>query len=325
MKYYCLSNLKSLNYGSRFQSGRDTCPCDWRCWVRNLCTVPAATASVSKLTDWNRYIGGTVVKAFVSAGALVSSLDIAHKEASEEDMKSADHLFETYADISSESSLIKAWEQATDVFGLVRVCIALGALDFSVLAHYESSADLPLEQFRRTLEVNVLGTFLTARQWLRGLRQELQPRKLSLEYQRPSNCSLVLIGSESGHWGERGNADYGTSKAAVQYGLLQSLRQDVPRIFPGARVNAIAPGPVNTPRFPNECAENPGQYYLDVRGTAAMGRPVEMESVARACLFLASESWSRDVCGQILNVDSGKLGKVMWKKEESEDPYAKSD
>lgn len=41
------------------------------------------------------------------------------------------------------------------------------------------------------------------------------------------------------------------------------------------------------------------------------------ESVAKSILFLASESWSGNITGQVLNVDSGKQGKVMWPKEDS--------
>ena len=263
------------------------------------------------------HIGRNVVKGFLTAGARVSSLDIAYQEESEPKA----NLLEIYADIASETSLQTAWQKAIAHFGPVQTCVALGALDLSVLAHYESTADLPLEQFRRTLEVNVLGTFLTARQWLRGLREHRQSQEESA-FTPLSNASLIMIGSESGHWGERMNADYGTSKAAVQYGLLQSLRQDVPRVYLGARVNAIAPGPVNTPRFPKECQENPEQYYNDAQATVAMKRPVEMESVARTCLFLSSDHWSRDVCGQIINVDSGKLGKVVWDRGECKNPYA---
>ena len=40
------------------------------------------------------------------------------------------------------------------------------------------------------------------------------------------------------------------------------------------------------------------------------------ESVAKSILYLASESWSGHVHGQVLSVDSGKMGKVMWTKEE---------
>ena len=48
----------------------------------------------------------------------------------------------------------------------------------------------------------------------------------------------------------------------------------------------------------------------------ALKKPVPLESVAKSILFLASESWSGSITGQVLNVDSGKQGKVMWMKEE---------
>jgi NAD(P)-dependent dehydrogenase (short-subunit alcohol dehydrogenase family) len=116
----------------------------------------------------------------------------------------------------------------------------------------------------------------------------------------------------NGKRGEAMNADYGTSKGAVQYGLLQSLRQDVPKVYPGARVNAIAPGAVNTNRFKEECKADPNQFYSDAVATTALSRPVEPEDVARSILYLASERFSRSVHGQILNVDSGKVGKLVY-------------
>ena len=48
----------------------------------------------------------------------------------------------------------------------------------------------------------------------------------------------------------------------------------------------------------------------------ALKRPVPTEDVAKAILFLASESWSGSITGHILNVDNGKQGKVMWMKED---------
>jgi enoyl-[acyl-carrier-protein] reductase (NADH) len=47
-----------------------------------------------------------------------------------------------------------------------------------------------------------------------------------------------------------------------------------------------------------------------------MKMPVPPEQVAKSILFLASENWSANIMGQILKVDSGKLGKVHWLREE---------
>lgn len=49
----------------------------------------------------------------------------------------------------------------------------------------------------------------------------------------------------------------------------------------------------------------------------ALKQPVPPTSVAKSILFLASEAWSGHVTGQILNVDCGKQGKVMWMKQET--------
>lgn len=78
----------------------------------------------------------------------------------------------------------------------------------------------------------------------------------------------------------------------------------------------MAPGPVDTPQFRRECAENPDQLWLDSQATTGLRKPVPPESVAKSILFLASENWSGSITGQVLNVDSGKQGKVMWMKEE---------
>lgn len=47
-----------------------------------------------------------------------------------------------------------------------------------------------------------------------------------------------------------------------------------------------------------------------------MKTPVPPEQVAKSILFLASESWSGNIMGQVLAVDSGKQGKILWLKEE---------
>jgi NAD(P)-dependent dehydrogenase (short-subunit alcohol dehydrogenase family) len=120
------------------------------------------------ITGGAGYIGCTVVQAFISAGAKASLLSIAYHE--EADYPTS-NLQEIHADISSEQSFNAAWYNATRSFGPVQTCITLGALDLSVFPHHETAADVPLERFRKTLEVNVLRTFLTARTWLRVLRK----------------------------------------------------------------------------------------------------------------------------------------------------------
>lgn len=286
-------------------------------------------------------LGRSVVSAFLSAGSKVTVLDISRtaitalEKSVAADIKanlypaqySPVHLWCDVADISSEEGLSAAWAKAEAVFGPVACCVALASLDLSVLQHHAGGiVDMSIEQWERTMKVNVTGTFLTAREWLRRLRAHQESGSGSdkgtsvvdrLQSLYLPNRSLIIVGSESGIFGERTNPDYAAGKSAVQGGLLASLKADVPRVLgPGARVNAIAPGPVNTQTFRGECEKDPGQYYADARGTVALGRPVDVASVARSIIYLASERWSNSVHGTVLRVDSGKEGKLMWRDGE---------
>jgi len=258
------------------------------------------------ITGGSGFIGSPTVTALLTAGAKVTNLDL--RPSTEPSHSESQRNYQFFScDISSETALTTSFSLASEKFGPVACCIALASLDFSVLPHHESLADMEVEQWRRTHRINVEGTFLTARTWLRQLREHA---KIDIE-RKLSNVGLVIVGSESGTFGERGNADYASGKSAVQGGLIKSLMGDVNRIWPGARVNAVAPGPVDTPQFKKECAENPNQLWVDAQATTALKRPVPPESVAKSILFLTSENWSGNITGQVLNVDSGKQGKVM--------------
>ena len=173
------------------------------------------------------FIGSTTVEAFLAAGSYVTSLDLYPEKL----LITHENLLSLEADISSEAEIGAAFIKAEGIFGVVHCCVALAGKDLSVLPHHESLVDMPLAQWQETIRVNVNGTFLTCKEWLKGIRAA--KRRKGLTAMR--NVSLIIVGSESGHFGERGNADYATGKAAVQVGLLQSLKGDVVRIYPGAR------------------------------------------------------------------------------------------
>ena len=173
------------------------------------------------------YIGTAVVTAFLQLGAKVTVLDLAPRKLNAV-LKRFDKRLKIFqTDISSEEAMASAFETASSAFGVPTVCIALAALDLSVLPHHESLTEMSLEQWQRTMRVNVDGTFLTARAWLRGIKAHAG--------EELKNVSLIIVGSESGTFGERGNADYASSKSAVQGGLVRSLMADAARVYPGAR------------------------------------------------------------------------------------------
>ncbi|KAH7396356.1 NAD-P-binding protein [Pyrenochaeta sp. MPI-SDFR-AT-0127] len=262
------------------------------------------------VTGGGGLIGRVVVDHFLAAGAHVSSLDITYPEVSDLGPDTARPAFKAiHCDVASEESTQRAFATAIKAHGPVDICIALASLDLSVLEP-SSFAHASFSQLQRVLDVNVAGTWLTAREWIRGLHQATA-NGTTVEHP-----NLIMIGSESGHFGERLNAEYSLGKSAVQGGLLMSLRAEVPREYPGARVNVVAPGPVQTARWHEECKKDANQYYHEAQATTALGEPVPIKAVAMAILSLASHNFSSHIHGQIVNIDGGKQGKLMYTKEE---------
>ena len=112
---------------------------------------------------------------------------------------------------------------------------ALGGLDAcAAVAGVWPEEDVPLwrltlGRWQETLAANLTATFLTARGFLR-------------EVERTGEGSLVLVGSTAGIFGEAGHADYAAAKSAVVRGLLLSLKNEIVRVAPRGRVNAVCPG-----------------------------------------------------------------------------------
>src|SRR5207253_3986810 len=91
----------------------------------------------------------------------------------------------------------------------------------------EPAWELPLERWEHTMRSNLTATFLTARAFLREVKTN-------------GHGNLVLVGSTAGRFGEAGHSDYAAAKSAIQVGLLLSLKNEIVRVAPGGRVNAVA-------------------------------------------------------------------------------------
>jgi len=111
--------------------------------------------------------------------------------------------------------------------------------------------------------------------------------------------AIALVSSINGERGKLGLANYAASKAGIN-ALARTVAREAGRF--GIRVNAVAPGWIETPLIAGIAPEW-RQRAVDETALGRLGVP---DDVARAVLFLCSDL-SRHVTGQVLRVDGGQL------------------
>lgn len=160
---------------------------------------------------------------------------------------------------------------------------------------------MSLEQWRKTMDADLTGAFLTCRGFLRHVAEV--PR---------DEASVVFVASTAALFGEENHADYSAAKAAMAYGLTRSLKNEIVRIAPRGRVNCVSPGWVMTPM----AAASMGDPAAVERVTATMAlkKIATPEDVARAIVFLSSSRLAGHLSGTILPVAGGMEGRWLHRR-----------
>lgn len=180
--------------------------------------------------------------------------------------------------------------------GLARLIEAVGEnLDLLVNnAAYQvvnSVTELSVEEWQRTLNVNLTAPFLLTRAFLPQLRR--------------SGCgSVVNISSIHATLTKPGFSAYATSKGALST-LTRALAVE---LAPGVRVNALAPAATDTPMLRAGLDDDPA-LLATLGGVHPMGRIATPDEVAAAVVFLASKE-AAFINGAVLPVDGGIGGRL---------------
>jgi NAD(P)-dependent dehydrogenase (short-subunit alcohol dehydrogenase family) len=188
-------------------------------------------------------------------------------------------------DVADERDVVRLFDSVDRELGPARALVN----NAGVVGQYGPTADVDAARLRRTLDVNVVGAFLCAREAIRRMSTE----------RGASGGAIVNVSSRAAVLGGPTEwVGYAASKAAVD-AMTVGLSKEVAPV--GIRVNAVRPGLILTDIHE---AAPPGRVERLLPGVP-LGRAGTAEETAEAIVWLASEAASY-VTGAFIDVGGGR-------------------
>ena len=239
--------------------------------------------AVSIVTGAASGIGAATAGALAGRGDHVVCVDLDEAGA----VRTADQLDGAIgigADVTVADDCEQMVAAALDHWGDIDAAVACAGIEIG-----GSALDIDPATFRRVVDVNLTGSFLTAQAAARAMRS------------RGHGGAIVLIGSINSHMALPGAAAYCASKGGVHM-LGKALAVDLAPF--GIRVNVVGPGVTDTPMSADTLADpDRSARFL---GRIPLGRAADPDEIAAAVSFLTSDV-SSYVTGAFLPVDGGWL------------------
>ena len=238
---------------------------------------------VAVVTAASRGIGAAIAEAYAEAGA-----DVAISARTKEDLDAVAERVEAHggkalvhpADLGTREAMSDYVDAVVDRFGRIDIVVNNAGGSFPT-----AFLDTSERAMSKALEWNVMTAF--------NLTQLAAPHLLEHD-----TSAVVNIASATGLYPERGFLGYGTAKAAM-LAMTKNLAHD---LAPRVRVNAIAPGAIDTPALELVTTDE-GLTQALIENTP-MRRIGVTDDIAAAALYLASDA-SSYVTGRVIPVDGG--------------------
>ena len=246
----------------------------------------SASGRAAIVTGGASGIGFACAKALLAAGWKVGILDRDEKalDRARERLRGERAVRIGVLDVTDEPAAIAAINGMAQAFGRLD-----GVLNSAGIGTDVHVLDTPVDLFRKILDINVTGTFIVGRAAARIMRKK-------------GGGAIVNVGSIAGVRGSKGRVAYGASKGAV-HNLTKVMAVDLARF--NIRVNAIAPGPVETPLVKAVHTPQVRRAWIQ---TVPMRRYAAPEEMTGTVLFLLDPAQSGYLTGEIIAVDGGFRG-----------------
>ena len=241
------------------------------------------TGSVALVTGAGRGIGREIALALAAAGADVAVNDFADEAACAAVVGEIERLgrkgLVVMGDVSDEQQVNAMVDRAEADLGPLGVVVNNAGITRDNVVMMMDPAD-----FDSVIATHLRGTFLVSKAAARKM------------FRRRAGC-IINLSSVVGRRGNAGQANYAAAKAGI-IGLTKSLSKELGAR--GVRVNAIAPGYIDTP-MTQALPEETRKLIVDATPLKSIG---STDDVANAVVFLASPR-ARFVTGVVLPVDGG--------------------
>jgi NAD(P)-dependent dehydrogenase (short-subunit alcohol dehydrogenase family) len=250
-------------------------------------TMKRLEGKVAVITGGNSGIGLASAKRLLEEGARVVIAGRSQKTLDEAAKTLGKDVLAIQADVSKLEDIDKIYAAVAKKFGKIDVLfVNAGVAKFSPFS--QTTEALYDENF----STNVKGAYFTIQKAIPHLND---------------GASIILNTSVAGIKGTEGTSAYSATKAALRSMARTAAAELVGR---GIRVNAVAPGPIETPIFgrtglPQQAID---EFAKNVSTRVPMKRFGQPEEVAGAVAFLASSD-SSYITGEELHVDGG-MGQI---------------